>query len=27
MVHREGSNTIGFEQINIIQRKQYCNKC
>jgi len=27
MVHRKGSNVIGFEQINFIRRKQYCNKC
>ena len=27
MVHRKGSNIIGFEQINFIRRKQYCKKC
>jgi len=27
MVHRKGSNVIGFEKINFIRRKQYCNKC
>jgi len=27
LVHGKGSNIIGFEQINFIRRKQYCNKC
>jgi len=26
MVHRKGSKIIGFEQLNFIRRKQYCNK-